>query len=262
MRKSGHSKALPFIGNTCFQMETPLITISVVNYSKYISDHWHFHDKKHVLAVLTGGNTEHRKTTTELKAGSTTSYREGEKHRNSNVSPISKNIIIEFNEKFFDSEMCYDNLEFGFHTFSTLVKTYQECSSTDLDNLENIYQSLYSLFGKNPSKHFPAWLTTLRDLLNDRWNEFISLHELSQELNLHPVTISKYFSKYFGCTLAEYMRKIKVERATQLLFSSTLKKSEIAYLCGFSDQSHMSRLIKRHYGLSPKGLTNYLIAFG
>ncbi|MEO1655562.1 MAG: helix-turn-helix transcriptional regulator, partial [Bacteroidota bacterium] len=78
--------------------------------------------------------------------------------------------------------------------------------------------------------------------------------ELAQELQLHPVSISKYFSKYRSSTLGDYMRKLKVDRAVRLLLNSSQSLAEVAYACGFSDQSHMTRLFKTYIGFSPKSL--------
>ena len=53
----------------------------------------------------------------------------------------------------------------------------------------------------------------MKEIIEDRWDEFISLNELAVVFNVHPVTISKYFKKHYKCTLGDYMRKIKIEKA-------------------------------------------------
>ena len=101
-------------------------------------------------------------------------------------------------------------------------------------------------------------MNQLRELIKDRWNEFISLEELSLELQVHPVTIAKYFRKYYQCTLGDYMRKIKIQRAIYFLLHTPKKITEIAFLCGFSDQSHMNRVFKAYIGFRPKDIRNLL----
>jgi YesN/AraC family two-component response regulator len=68
----------------------------------------------------------------------------------------------------------------------------------------------------------------------------------------HPAYVSREFSKYFiNLSFGEYIRKLRIEKATDLLRSSKHSLSEIAYLNGFSDQSHFTRIFKKHTGKSP-----------
>ena len=92
----------------------------------------------------------------------------------------------------------------------------------------------------------------LQDLLHSRWNENLSLQELSTLINIHPVTISKYFPRYFSCTLGEYIRKVKVEKAVDLIKQEQMSLTALAYHCGFFDQSHFIRAFKTYTGFRPK----------
>ena len=98
----------------------------------------------------------------------------------------------------------------------------------------------------------PFWVKSLNELLNDCWNENPNLQDLSQILNLNPITISKHFPKYFGCTLGEYMRRIKINRSLSLIQSKNTNLTEISFQCGFSDQSHFIRTFKNQTGFLPK----------
>ena len=97
----------------------------------------------------------------------------------------------------------------------------------------------------------PQWARLLRSILNDRWNENILLHELASLVQVHPVTISKFFPKYFRCTLGEYVRKLRIEKATTLILKSQLSLTDIAHQCGFFDQSHFIRVFKQTTGFLP-----------
>ena len=65
-------------------------------------------------------------------------------------------------------------------------------------------------------KKTPHWLAKLKELLYDLQLDEITLEKLAFELNIHPVHLSREFSKYFQCTLGEYIRKIKVQNALSL----------------------------------------------
>ena len=100
-------------------------------------------------------------------------------------------------------------------------------------------------------KPVPGWIGKVREYLADRWNETVSLQELSRASGVHPITISKHFPRYFSCTLGEYLRRLKIEKALALVKSSNRSLMEIAFECGFADQSHFIRVFKGLTGFIP-----------
>src|SRR3546814_19221701 len=90
----------------------------------------------------------------------------------------------------------------------------------------------------------------MQDQIDTNMN--LSLHEMSIDLNVHPSYLSREFSKYFdNLSYGEYLRKRRIEKAIHLLHTSSYSLSEIAYLTGFSDQSHFERVFKKHIGKNP-----------
>jgi AraC-like DNA-binding protein len=64
--------------------------------------------------------------------------------------------------------------------------------------------------------------------------------------------VSREFSKYFSnLSFGEYIRKLRIEKAVDLLANPDHTLSEIAYLTGFSDQSHFNRIFKAQTGQNP-----------
>ena len=103
----------------------------------------------------------------------------------------------------------------------------------------------------------PEWIDKIAELLNDKWNEEVTLQDLSMLADVHPITVSKHFSKYFACTFGEYRRRQKVEKALQLIRASKFSLTEIAYECGFYDQSHFHpHILRKLTGFLPKHYEN------
>ncbi|MBK7469063.1 MAG: helix-turn-helix transcriptional regulator [Saprospiraceae bacterium] len=98
----------------------------------------------------------------------------------------------------------------------------------------------------------PNWVKMLFELLNDNWNENMSLNYLSKILNINPISISKHFPQYFGCTYGEYMRRLRINKSISLIQKTSLSLTEIALECGFSDQSHFIRTFKEYTQFLPK----------
>jgi AraC-like DNA-binding protein len=107
---------------------------------------------------------------------------------------------------------------------------------------------------QNKAKKAPEWATELKELIQDQLdtNMSFSLQQASDELEINPSYLSREFSKYFeNLSFGDYVRKLRVEKAMQLMQTTTYPLTEIAYLTGFSDQSHFNRIFKKQTGETP-----------
>lgn len=102
----------------------------------------------------------------------------------------------------------------------------------------------------------PAWAKELKEIIQDQidTNLSLSLKEISEGLHINPAYVSREFSKYFNnLSFGEYIRKLRIEKAIEQLHNTSYSLSEIAYLTGFSDQSHFTRIFKKYTGKNPSG---------
>lgn len=127
--------------------------------------------------------------------------------------------------------------------------------------IENLLLDVYKKFLKHKSGKVPEWAKELRGIIQDQidTNLTLSLKELSQNLNVHPSYLSREFSKYFDdLSFGDYIRKLRIEKAIVLLNDTKNTLAEIAYLTGFSDQSHFTRIFKKYTGKIPSEYRNKL----
>lgn len=99
---------------------------------------------------------------------------------------------------------------------------------------------------------WPPWLHRVHQQLLESWDRPITLGELAVLGGVSPVTISRTFPRFFSCTLGAYLQKIKIRKALELLRTSDETLTQVAYNCGFADQSHFTRTFKRWTGMLPK----------
>jgi YesN/AraC family two-component response regulator len=136
------------------------------------------------------------------------------------------------------------------------VKELDDQSSLSLET--TILDILSSLTHDKTENKRPSWITHLYELLHDESNTNWSLALLSEKLNVHPVTISKYFPKYFQTNIGDYIRKIKTEKSLTDLSKKSIALEEIAVKYGFVDNAHFTRVFKKHTGITPSQYRQFI----
>ena len=92
-------------------------------------------------------------------------------------------------------------------------------------------------------------------MIHDRYREPITLKEVGRPLAGSSGFISpRTFRKHHGCSVGDYIRRLRVAGASREIASTQLSIAEIASLYGFSDQSHLCRTMKDYTGKSPTQL--------
>jgi len=123
--------------------------------------------------------------------------------------------------------------------------------------VENLLLEIFNKYirqQKQEQKKMPEWAVELKEIIQDQidTNLSLSLKDVSGELNVHPAYLSREFAKHFdNLTFGEYIRKLRIEKAVDYLETSDYSLADIGYLTGFSDQSHFTRIFKKHTGKSP-----------
>lgn len=82
--------------------------------------------------------------------------------------------------------------------------------------------------------------------------EKISLTEVAAHLHLNSSYFSRMYKKETGEGFVEYVTRLKMEKAIELLNQSIKSVEQIAYELGFESKSYFLKIFKRFYGLSPK----------
>ena len=67
--------------------------------------------------------------------------------------------------------------------------------------------------------------------------------------NSHFCTI---FSQEMGVTFTEYLTELRMNRAKELLRTTQMRSSDIAYAVGYNDPHYFSYLFKKHTGMTPR----------
>lgn len=88
--------------------------------------------------------------------------------------------------------------------------------------------------------------------LSENYEHKISLDQIAHNMYLSPVYISKIFKEETGESPINYLIKIRLEKAREILEDSDNRSiKSIANNVGYEDVYHFSKLFKKYYGVSP-----------
>jgi len=87
--------------------------------------------------------------------------------------------------------------------------------------------------------------------LEQNLKEEITYHTLSEEFHLSSAYITRCVKKTYNCTPLEYLQKIRMDAAVNLLISTNFTIEYIAFHCGFKTTSYFSKTFSDTYGVSP-----------
>lgn len=79
----------------------------------------------------------------------------------------------------------------------------------------------------------------------------VRVSDLAAEVGLSSSHFARAFTIRLGLSPYNFIMKLRIERASELLLASDKSLAEIAFNCGLSDQAHFSRLFRRFVGTTP-----------
>ena len=97
----------------------------------------------------------------------------------------------------------------------------------------------------------PTVITRAKQYIKDHQEEELSLGQVAKSVNTSTFYFCKLFKKTTGLNYTDYVSRLRIEKAKNLLLNPNLRVSEIAYQVGFQSLTHFNRVFKRILGQSP-----------
>lgn len=80
----------------------------------------------------------------------------------------------------------------------------------------------------------------------------LNLNSFAEKFHLTPEYISNMFAKETGISFSNYRKKVRMEKAKELLLNTDMKIYEVACAVGYPDQKYFSKVFKEYAGVSAK----------
>ena len=137
--------------------------------------------------------------------------------------------------------------------FSTRVLSQQEHEATV--KLLQIFAQHLSLLANQivvqEQNAEPPVITRAKEFIDQHQTEDISLGQVAKAVNISTFYFCKMFKKVTGINFTDYVSRVRIENAKNLLLNPNLRVSEIAYEVGFQSLTHFNRVFKKVIGQSP-----------
>jgi AraC-like DNA-binding protein len=104
----------------------------------------------------------------------------------------------------------------------------------------------------------PPLITRAKEYILEHQTDDLSLGQVAKAVNTSTFYFCKLFRKVAGINYTDYVARIRIEKAKNLLLNPNLRISEIAFEVGFQSLTHFNRVFKRVVGLAPTMYRNQL----
>ncbi|MGE3180632.1 MAG: helix-turn-helix domain-containing protein [Phycisphaerae bacterium] len=97
----------------------------------------------------------------------------------------------------------------------------------------------------------PDWLATVERHIAASLEAGVTVADLAARVDVHPVHLARTFRRFHGCSVVQYIHRVRIQTATRLLRDRALTLADIAARVGCCDQAHLCRLFAARIGISP-----------
>ncbi|OEC96289.1 AraC family transcriptional regulator [Rhizobium sp. YK2] len=150
---------------------------------------------------------------------------------------LAQRISVELTGKATPNELYLDSLVTLFSTH--LLRTYA-------NNMRQLPSPRGGLSAKSARR--------VEEYLREHFTEKVHVAELAAVAGISPNHFIVRFAKTFGMPPHRYLINLRLDLAEKLLAEGEIAIAEIAYMTGFSDQSHLATTMKRYRGRTPTEL--------
>jgi two-component system response regulator YesN len=191
----------------------------------------------------------------------------------------TQNLILNFNESFHDGKVytpkeikeCYIRFIWS------MINVAKEIGNIDSEYLEQ-RSILESIINAKDSRTLAAIINQIyskiifvtgekgeitnlvvrraQSLIHEFYQTGITLEEIASKLNITPEYLSSQFHKETGVLFSGYIKNYRINKAKELLISTTLKQYDVANQVGYGDPKYFGRVFRECTGLRPLDYRN------
>ena len=128
-----------------------------------------------------------------------------------------------------------------------------------IENRRRVYEFYISSLpssGELPTGRVSAleqkFLRSIQEFVSANLQRNITLDDIAEAVCMSPSSLYKKMKEYSGLSPMEYVMKVRLHRAVELLKDDSVSVQEVASAVGFNTHSFFSECFKREFGMTPR----------
>jgi two-component system response regulator YesN len=133
-----------------------------------------------------------------------------------------------------------------------VTKAIEKADMT-MEYLKELFTFALTVRDKNSGDRYGLLIREAQEYIAENYgNSDFSLNMIAGYIGVSPSYFSSIFKQGTGQSFIEYLTKVRIDRACELLRCTTLRTSEIGEQVGYNDPHYFSTAFKKIMGQSPK----------
>jgi AraC family transcriptional regulator len=238
-----------YFGRTVSSITIGGFALCLTRYAKGDAIPWHTHAESYATVIVRGGYREYVSAgSRDCRPHDVVTHSRGEGHSDSFLSADTACLNVQ------GMEFGESRLLSGPGVSDLARKIVGEFRNPDCHSalaVEGLMlEILVASMRRGGGAAVPLWLADVSRLMEQRFNEPLSLAELAMHAGVHAAHVARAFRQHYGTTVGARLRDLRVAYVKQRL-ASAAPLQQIALDAGFSDQSHLTRTFRRATGITP-----------
>ncbi|MDF2927034.1 MAG: AraC family transcriptional regulator [Paenibacillaceae bacterium] len=141
-----------------------------------------------------------------------------------------------------------------------MAELYSQHHLTDLIVwLQQLFRTMTRFFLQKNNQKNSRTIRKIKEIIAQHYMENITMSRLAEEVFMSPNYISQIFRQETGTTVTEYVTKVRMEAAKELLKSPDLKILQVAEMIGYETAAYFSTVFKKYTGMYPQKYRSLLL---
>ncbi|MBR6728824.1 MAG: response regulator [Clostridia bacterium] len=116
----------------------------------------------------------------------------------------------------------------------------------------NLLKSIVEYCNESAGDRDAVLVGRIKKIIEEQYLSLDNVNQISEQVYVSSVHANKVFKKSMGCTMFDYLTKIKIDKAKELLRDSDYKIYEIVEMLGYKSKTYFTSLFREHTGKTPK----------
>ena len=101
------------------------------------------------------------------------------------------------------------------------------------------------------SKQDITYIRQAKTILDENYDKHITIPQLARQSGINEAKLKEGFKELYGNSIHTYLQQLRLEKAKQLLLTTSMPITDITYHIGYSHVTHFTTLFKKEVGLTP-----------